>query len=242
LDNRKSDKVHVSHERPERRNVSRGTCARTRVRSTPLELWRVFSTWRGFPLPGPSPARSSARPPPRRASRTRASPSSRCVPFGVPSFSRRETAESRPRAHVARAPARRATPANARWEMRAFEDGVQRRVARPPMARADPGGPARRVHRPRASSFRVRVWVHCARDAEDKMRSPRAAPRESPRDASRRAAFSRRRAPLRRSRLSARPLTTRASLAPRRAPIRRRRSGKSRRSTRTATPFATPCT
>ena len=54
--------------------------------------------------------------------------------------------------------------------------------------------------------------------------------------------FSRRRAPLRRSRLSARPLTTRASLAPRRAPIRRRRSGKSRRSTRTATPFATPCT
>ena len=90
---------------------------------------------------------------------------------------------------VARAPARRATPANARWEMRAFEDGVHRRVARLPMARADPGGPARRVHRSRASSFRVRVWVHCARDAEDKWRSLRAAPRESPRDASRRAAF-----------------------------------------------------
>jgi hypothetical protein len=147
----KSEKPRLAR-RASHADVWRGTCARTRVRSTPLELWRVFSTWRGFPSPGPSPARSSARPPPRRASRTRASPSSRCVPFGVPTFSRRETAESRPPTPVARAAARRATAANARGGARAFDDGVRRRVECLEMALEHP-----RTRTPRASPARVSV-------------------------------------------------------------------------------------
>lgn len=157
----KSEKPRLAR-RASHADVSRGTCARTRVRSTPLELWRVFSTWRGFPSPGPSPARSSARPPPRRASRTRASPSSRCVPFGVPTFSRRETAESRPPTPVARAAARRATAANARGGARAFDDGVRHRVECLKIALAHPRTPHAARIGPRASPFRVRVWVHSA--------------------------------------------------------------------------------
>ena len=105
----KSEKPRLAR-RASHADVWRGTCARTRVRSTPLELWRVFSTWRGFPSPGPSPARSSARPPPRRASRTTASPSSRYVPFGVPTFSvarppnRVRPRPSRARRHAERPP------------------------------------------------------------------------------------------------------------------------------------------
>ena len=71
----------------------------------------------------------------------------------VRAFRRSQLFPSRDR-RIASARARRAragTPSDprerARWEMRAFEDGVHRRVARLPMARADPGGPARRVHR-----------------------------------------------------------------------------------------------
>ena len=68
-------------------------------------------------------------------------------------FSRRETAESRPRTPAARAPARRATPANARGGTRAFDDSIQRRVARLPTARVDPRTP------------------HAARDARARLRS-----------------------------------------------------------------------
>ena len=243
----KSEKPRLAR-RASHADVWRGTCARTRVRSTPLELWRVFSTWRGFPSPGPSPARSSARPPPRRASRTRASPSSRYVPFGVPTFSRRETAESRPPTPVARAAARRATAANARGGARAFDDGVRHRVECLEMALAHPRTPhAARIARARLRSGLGSGCTLRSRDVEDKMRRAERAHKglSSTRRGLLDAAFrvSPARAPrnARPSRLDRSPLAL-PLVPPSPRPVCRRRSGKSRRSTRTATPFAIPCT
>jgi hypothetical protein len=243
----KSEKPRLAR-RASHADVWRGTCARTRVRSTPLELWRVFSTWRGFPSPGPSPARSSARPPPRRASRTRASPSSRYVPFGVPTFSRRETAESRPPTPVARAAARRATAANARGGARAFDDGVRHRVECLEMALAHPRTPhAARIARARLRSGLGSGCTLRSRDVEDKMRPApegptgsrrRAAVSSTPRSASPKRALHETLAHL--DSTAHRSRFPRSSLAA--PPVCRRRSGKSRRSTRTATPFAIPCT
>ena len=214
----KSEKPRLAR-RASHADVWRGTCARTRVRSTPLELWRVFSTWRGFPSPGPSPARSSARPPPRRASRTRASPSSRYVPFGVPTFSRRETAESRPPTPVARAAARRATAANARGGARAFDDGVRHRVECLEMALAHPRTPhAARIARARLRSGLGSGCTLRSRDVEDKMRPAPEGPQGTLVDAPR---SPRRRVPrlpnarsTKRSPISTRPLTARASPVP----------------------------
>jgi large subunit ribosomal protein L24 len=109
------------------------------------------------------------------------------VPFGVPTFSRRETAESRPPTPVARAAARRATAANARGGARAFDDGVRHRVECLEMALAHPRTPhAARIARARLRSGLGSGCTLRSRDVEDKMRP---AP-EGPTGSRRRAAVS----------------------------------------------------
>ena len=241
----KSEKPRLAR-RASHADVSRGTCARTRVRSTPLELWRVFSTWRGFPSPGPSPARSSARPPPRRASRTRASPSSRCVTFGVPTFSRRETAESRPPTPVARAAARRATAANARGGARAFDDGVRHRVECLKIALAHPRTPhAARIARARRRSGLGSGCTLRSRDVEVKCATRRgpeglSSTRRGLLDAARGVSSARAPRNARASRLDRSPLAL--PLVPRRVPRSQKKKWEKQALNQNGNPFARPCT
>jgi hypothetical protein len=172
----------------------------------------------------------------------------------VRAFRRSHLFPSRDR-RIASAHARRArggTPSDRRERARGGARvrrrcSASRRVPRDG-ARA-PEDPARRAH-PRAR-LRSGLGSGCtlrSRDVEDKMRPTPEGPQGTLVDAPR---SRRRRVPrlpnarsTKRSPISTRPLTARASPSSSLAapPVCRRRSGKSRRSTRTATPFAIPCT